>query len=93
MPYFRRPWEESRGDQYDSWGHSIWYFETDLAYNVSRQIEVYDHGPTLRYGPDHQLDDFGQLSDQPLDADDFSVFEIQSDEFERAWESAGSQPG
>ena len=25
--YYKRNWEETRGDEFDSWGTSIWYFE------------------------------------------------------------------
>src|SRR5690242_1847415 len=25
--FFRRRWAESRGDEFDGWGHSVWYFE------------------------------------------------------------------
>ena len=27
MRYVRRAWDEHRGDEYASWGTSLWYFE------------------------------------------------------------------
>jgi hypothetical protein len=27
--FYRRRWDESRGDEFDAWGHSVWYFEVD----------------------------------------------------------------
>ena len=29
MRYFKREWSETRGDAFDSWGSSFWYFETE----------------------------------------------------------------
>ena len=49
MKYFKRNWNETRGDQYDSWGKSVWFFETDNNGEVLRQIEVYDNGKVLKY--------------------------------------------
>jgi hypothetical protein len=89
MSYFRRPWDETRGDERDAWGLSVWYFETDSDGNVIRQIEAYDHGPTLRYGPGREVDEFGQLSDQPIDTIEFAEFEIPADDFHRAWLNQG----
>ena len=56
-----------------------------------RQIEVYEHGPTLRYGPQSLTDEFGMLSDQPLDAEDFAPFHIDADVFEQVWRK-GDEP-
>ena len=50
--YFKRPWTESRGDQFDKWGYANYFFEVDANGYAIRQIEDYDKGPTLRYGPD-----------------------------------------
>ncbi len=27
--YYKRKWNEIRGDEYSSWGTSTWYFEVD----------------------------------------------------------------
>ena len=49
------------------------------------QVEVYDRGPTLRYDWGRRGDEFGGLSDQPLDLAEFAGFEIPRPEFERVW--------
>src|SRR4051812_34097671 len=49
--FYRRRWDETRGDEFDSWGHSLWYFETDDEGWPIRQVELYDAGRVLRYGP------------------------------------------
>jgi hypothetical protein len=89
MRYFKRYWDEPRGDAHDAWGCSWWYFEADDAGGVTRQVEVYDHGPTLRYDECRFGDEFGGLADQPLDLDAFADFEITRDEFERVWAGGG----
>jgi hypothetical protein len=50
--YLRRRWDEVPGDEFDGWGHWVWYFELDDGGYPIRQIEVYDAGPLLRYGLD-----------------------------------------
>jgi len=42
MRYFKFHWEESRGDAYDDWGASWWYFEVadDDMSNAKLQIRV-----------------------------------------------------
>lgn len=87
--YFRRRWDERRGDQYDAWGWSTWLFETDYRGNVLRQIEIYDGGQRLRYDERNARDQFGGLSKEPLDVDEFLGFEIAADEFESAWNTPG----
>jgi hypothetical protein len=62
-----RPWDETRGDQFDAWGRSRWLFETDEAGNVLRQVELYDGGQRLRYDENRREDLYGGLSEQPLD--------------------------
>ncbi|MEU4604888.1 hypothetical protein AB0F43_18055 [Kribbella sp. NPDC023972] len=83
--YFRRRWNETRGDDHDDWGTSEWCFEVDDDGWVSRQIEVYDSGPTLRYDRAHVADEFGGLSEAPLPLDEFAPHEIPRDAFELAW--------
>jgi hypothetical protein len=87
--FYRRGWDETRGDEFDGWGCSVWYFEVGDDGRPVRQIEVYDAGPVLRYGAGHEDDQFGglgQASLYDLD-DDWSRFEIARDAFERAWDS------
>lgn len=60
-PLLSPPLAESRGDEFDAWGHSVWYFEVDNDGRPVRQIEVYDTGPVLRYRPGHEEDQYGAL--------------------------------
>lgn len=85
MRYFKRRWDEQRGDHFNDWGLSWWYFETDADGSVVRQIERYDSGAVLRYDQSHLDDDFGKLCEVPLDLDEFAAFEITLEEFEEAW--------
>lgn len=89
--FYRRRWEESRGDEFDAWGHSVWYFEVDNDGWPVRQVEVYDTGPVLCYGPGHEEDQYGGLGQVSLDdpEEDWSPFVITRDAFERVWDSAG----
>lgn len=87
--FYRRHWDETRGDEFGDWGRSVWYFEVgDDGWPV-RQVEMYDAGPILRYGAGHEDDCFGGLGQASLyDSDEgWSRFEIAGDEFERAWDS------
>jgi hypothetical protein len=87
MHYFKREWHESRGDQYNDWGASTWYFETGEDMWPVRQIEVYVNGNVLHYDRHHAEDEFGGLSLAALDADDFESFVILQIEFEHVWDS------
>lgn len=55
-----------------------------------RQIEVYERGPVLRYGPGYDEDQFGGLGQASLDDpdEDWSPFVITRTTFEDAWDSA-----
>jgi hypothetical protein len=91
MRYFKRRWDESRGDQYDSWGPSNWYFEVgDDGYAV-RQLEQYEGGPILKYDETHLDDEFGGLGEKPLDLEEFAAFEIDRAEFEVIWSSLAAK--
>jgi hypothetical protein len=85
--FYRRRWEETRGDEFDGWGYSFWYFETDDTGWPVRQVEVYDAGHVLRYGPGHEEDRYGALGQVSIHdcGDDWSIFEITGVEFERIW--------
>jgi len=85
MRYFKRQWDEDRGDQYADWGPATYYLEVTQDGTPNRQMEVYANGIALRYDQQHPGDTFGMLADQPLDLNDFAAFEIQADEFEQAW--------
>lgn len=88
MKYFKRNWGETRGNELEHWGTSVWYFEVLDDGSVVRQVEVYTNGPALKYDEINIEDEYGCLADQPLDLDDFAAFEIGEDEFEAAWNSA-----
>lgn len=65
--YVKRHWDESRGDAYDAWGTSWWYFEVDSDGSVMRQIEEYNSGRLLRYGPEYEDDEFNRRTDERID--------------------------
>jgi hypothetical protein len=85
MKYFKRRWEENRGDQHDDWGCSWWFFEIDDGGNVLRQIEEYDRGPKKRYSEENPEDLDGGLSEKPLDLLEFKPYYITKEEFEAEW--------
>ena len=95
MRYFKRPWEESRGDEYDAWGTSVWYLEVDEQGGVSRQLEVYENATALKYDASHLEDRYGGLSDATLDLeeDGFLPFEIERAEFESTWQTTRALNG
>lgn len=69
--FYRRRWNETRGEDFDDWGRSLWYFEVgDDGWPV-RQIEVYDAGHVLRYGPGHTVENRGNLQVPPGQLDAF----------------------
>jgi hypothetical protein len=86
--YFKRHWDETTGDALtNSWGNSIYYFETNEEGEVFRQIEVYENGQTLRYDKNYVEDEFGGLSEVQLDLTEFEFeqFKIENAEFEQVW--------
>jgi hypothetical protein len=86
MSYYKRFWDETTGEELtNSWGKSTYYFETDHDHYVVRQIQLFENQKALRYTTQLLQDDYGSLSDQPLDADDFRPFLIEREEFELVW--------
>ena len=88
MRYVRRAWDEHRGDEYASWGTSLWYFEIGDDGYATRQLELYASGDALAYDAEHEHDAFGMLADQPLVEPEWVSFEISAAEFEAAWTAA-----
>jgi hypothetical protein len=69
----------------------MYYFEVDDDVWPVRQIEVYDAGPVLRYGPERVQDSFGSLGDQPLgELDEWSEWEIPESDFDQLWGASAS---
>jgi hypothetical protein len=86
MTYLKYRWDESRGDAHDAWGGSWWYFEIGPDGYLVRQVEEYDAGVRLRYGPDHQEDEFGGLGYGHEEDMDRSADQVLSAaEFEAVW--------
>lgn len=83
--YFRRPWNETRGDSFDHWGTSFWYFETDKKGKIFRQIEAYENGKKLKYSLTFPADKYGQLEKRLLNLINFSTFQIKQIDFEKIW--------
>lgn len=85
MRYFKRHWDEPRGDEHDPWGTSWWFFEVDDEAHPVRQLQLYESGRVLRYDASHLDDAHGGLGDQPLDLEAFAAHEISAEVFERTW--------
>lgn len=84
MKYYKIHWDESRGDDYDSWGTSWWYFEVAVDSEILRQLELYENGNLLYYNQKHLDDKYGGLSKSRFDEFDpgIEIIEINSIEFE-----------
>jgi len=87
MRYFKRKWNETRGDQFDDWGTSMYFLETEDSGLPSRQIEKYDNGIVLKYGSDKKEDAYGGLGGQELDLAEFNEYEILKADFEKEWKT------
>ena len=86
--YFKKFWDESTGEELtDSWGSSTYYFETDENLNVIKQIQKFENGKVLKYDKHNIEDEFGFLSDQSLENDEFNDDEIQKNEFYIIWDN------
>jgi hypothetical protein len=85
MNYYKRHWDETTGEELtDSWGTSTYYFEADSDNNVIRQLQVFENGRGLKYWTEFIEDNYGMLSDQPLDSDEFAPHVIDRSEFEKS---------
>ncbi len=89
MTYVKCYWDEPRAEPYVAWGCSWWYLEFGPDGWITRQVEVYDTGPRLRYGPDHMEDAHGKLGEgRRQDMDMPGPVELTAAEFAAVWESA-----
>jgi hypothetical protein len=94
MRYLKYRWDEARGDEHADSGGSWWYFEVDADGYPRRQIEQYDNGIALRYGPAHPEDEFGALaSSRVADWDRPADQEIGAQDFEAVWKAAEQANG
>ena len=85
MKYYKYKWNELRGDKFDIWGFSLWYFEIGEDEFPSRQIEIYENGKILKYSENNLEDEFGFLGDQKLNLSEFNGIECSKEEFEENW--------
>lgn len=81
--YYKMHWDERRGDEFDSWGTSMWYFEVGIDRFPIRQIELYENGNRLKYHSGKVFDDYGRLGDQAMELNELQ--EIKKDEFDLEW--------
>ncbi|MFI7704649.1 hypothetical protein [Nonomuraea sp. NPDC049480] len=81
MRFFRRPWDDDRGDEFASWGTSVFYLAVDVSGDVRRQVEVYASGAVLDYDEQHDEDRYGGLTYAELDLEEFAPSEITEREF------------
>ncbi len=84
MIYYKRVWDESRGDNYDSWGRSVWYFEVCKLSGITReQIEIYANGQALFYDEDtNTFDKYGGLAEIPFIIEEYEPYEISKIDYE-----------
>jgi hypothetical protein len=85
--FYRRRWDNTRGDEFDCWGCSLWYMEIDDQGRPIRQLELYDAGRVLSYDAVHRESRYGSLGQATLNdsGEDWSTFEITDAEFDRVW--------
>jgi len=89
MTYVKCRWDECRADQYAVWGCSWWYFEFGPDGSITRQVEVFDSGVRLRYGPDHMEHSFGRLGEgRRRQMDMPGAEELTAEQFEAVWEAS-----
>ena len=80
MPFYRRPWDEARGDMHDDWGAATYYVWVHDG-KVEQQVEIYDAGVMLAYDRYHTEDEFGFMMGD-LDAAEWSRFEVDIETYQ-----------
>ncbi|MBW7674220.1 DUF7677 family protein [Chryseobacterium chendengshani] len=84
--YFKKFWNETTGDAVtDSWGNSKYYFETDEKLNVLKQIQLFENENILKYDEQNFEDQYGFLTDHPLEIEDYEDSEISEIDFYEIW--------
>jgi len=90
--FYRRPWVESRGDQYDGWGACVYYFWV-LDGVVEQQVERYEDGTTLAYDRDHREDAYGAMAAGPLEPlEEWQPFAIDLATYQRETQGGLERP-
>ncbi len=83
MYYFKRNWDETTGEEMtDSWGFSLFYFETDGEGRVLRQMQLFEGGQVLKYDPGYPDDKYGGISEYLFDPEEFKEYLVDKDIFE-----------
>lgn len=88
MPFYRRRWDETRGDEHDDWGPAVYYFWVHNGV-LEQQLELYDAGILLAYDRYHIEDQYGQMTAEPLPPGEWARFEIDIDTYQA---ETGGQP-
>jgi hypothetical protein len=94
MKWIKEYWNESRGDQYDHWGETWYFFEINESDGFAeRQINLYTNGNSTKYDRGDFIDDkYGFLCDLPIEITSESL-EISKEEFETEWNRCGIVDG
>ena len=87
MNYFTQFWDEERDDENASWGTSTWFFETNDADEVLKQITIYKNDKVFKYSEENLEDEFGGLCEDTLTIDDCDGEVISKEDFYKIWES------
>lgn len=85
MIYYKRQFDETRVENFINWGTCLYYFEVNDLGEVKRQLEIYDNGKRIKYDPEFSVNEFGFLTDKPLDRNEFEKYTITKIEFETVW--------
>jgi len=81
MKFYKREWDRKRDDNFSHWGKCTLLIQADPDGHLVSQIEMYEYGDNLLYNREHPRDQYGVLSDQLIDFDDFAPYEISESDF------------
>jgi hypothetical protein len=82
--YYRRTGAERRVDEHGDWGRASYLFEVH-GRRVLRQIEIYESGSMVRYGPDRRSDGYGSLFSTLPEASAIDANPLPQSIFNSAW--------
>lgn len=82
MPFYRRRWNESRGDVYDGWGGATYYIWVHQGV-LEQQLELCDSGVLLAYDRYYLEDQYGFMTAERLDPDEWAAYEISIEDYQR----------